>query len=270
MSEFIIQIERLLGAFADPEYRYLLLEPLVSYGLLTGVILLLAGFFAKAPRLQVAAVVVVAAAAMLYFPYKEARLAAKPRLEQVYKLDAPARVSEFAKNTAEWTAASWRFKLLILCAFATFMVGIQRNRIGFGLALATIALGLLAAKNAMWLNYQDALAYHPNLKRHEAPIDRKPGDSVPRPASRAPAAPVAQPVAPAARVPAPPVATPAKPASPASPASAAPPPSPYPDPRTVAPVSAPAAPIPATAAPDRAPQPPFGKKARRVEPLPRF
>jgi hypothetical protein len=231
------------------------------------VILLLAGFFAKAPRLQVAAVVVVAAAATLYFPYKEARLAAKPRLEQVYKLDAPARVSEFAKNTAEWTAASWRFKLLILCAFATFMVGIQRNRIGFGLAIATIALGLLAAKNAMWLNYQDALAYHPNLKRHEAPIDRKPADSVPPPASRAPATPVAQPVAPAARVPAPSKTTPAKP-DPA--ATAAPPSSPYPDPRAVAPVSAPAAPIPATAGPDRAPQPPFGKKARRVEPLPRF
>ena len=40
MSEFILQIEKLFAAFGDPEYRYLLLEPLVFYGLLAGVILL--------------------------------------------------------------------------------------------------------------------------------------------------------------------------------------------------------------------------------------
>jgi hypothetical protein len=267
MSEFIIQIEKLLGAFADPEYRYLLLEPLISYGLLTGVILLIAGFFAKAPRLQVAALVVIGAAAMLHFPYKDARIAAKPRLEQVYKVEAPARASEFARTTNEWIANSWQFKLLILGAFGTLLIGVQRNRIGFGLSLATIALGLLAAKNAMWLNYQDALAYHPNLKRHDAPIDRKTADSVPppardarrepsrAPASRTPATPVAQPVAPAARVPAPAP----KPATF---------PSPYPDPRSVAPPAG--QPVPAPATSQSSPQMPFGKKARHVEPLPRF
>jgi len=257
MSEFIIQIEKLLGAFADPEYRYLLLEPLVSYGLLTGVILLVSGFFAKAARLQVAALVVIGAAAMLHFPYKDARLAAKPRLEQVYKIDAPARVTEFAKNTNEWIATSWQFKLLVLCAVATLLIGIQRNRIGFGLSIATLCLGLIAAKNAMWLNYQDALAYHPNLKRHEAPIDRKTAGSVPppsreparTPATRTPAVPVAQPVAPAAQA-----DPPSAPAKPALPVQA--------DPRVAAP------PVPAERIP--APKLPFGKKTREVEPLPRF
>ncbi len=205
MSEFIIQIEKLLGAFADPEYRYLALEPLISYGLLVGVAMLVTGFFVKAPRLQVAALVVIGTAALIHFPYKDARLAAKPRLEQVYKHDASARAADFNKNTNAWIAASWQFRLLVLCAFATLMIGIQRNRIGFGLSIATVLLGLLSAKNAMWLNYQDALAYHPNLKRHEAPIDRKTADTLPpparepvrAPANRHPSPVVAQPVAPA-------------------------------------------------------------------------
>ncbi len=240
MSEFIIQIEKLLGAYADPEYRYLALEPLISYGLLAGVAMLVTGYFIKAPRLQVAALVVVGSAALIHFPYKDARLAAKPRLEQVYKREASTRATDFNRNTNAWVAASWQFRLLVLCAFATLMIGIQRNRIGFGLSIATVLLGLLAAKNAMWLNYQDALAYHPNLKRHEAPIDRKTADTVPpparepvrTPASRTPATIVAQPIAPAASAP--------------------------------APTAQPEGRIPA-------PQPPAPvQKARRVEPLPRF
>ncbi len=271
MSEFIIQIEKLFRAFADPEYRYLLLEPLISYGLLTGVALLVAGFFTRAPRLQIAALIVIGIAAMMYFPYRDARIEAKPRLEQIYKVDAPARVSEFAKTTEDWVATSWKFKLLILCAFATLMIGVQRNRLGFALSLTTILLGLLAAKNSMWLNYQDALAYHPNLKRHEAPIDRKSSGSVPAPSSprqpsrppatRTPAAIVAQPIAPAAQAP-----------KPAPKPSAFP--TPYPDPRTVAPAppvsSQVRTPIPGPEDASHALPIPFGKKARHVEPLPRF
>lgn len=221
MSEFILQIENLLSATGDPEYRYLLLEPFIFYGLLTGVIMIIAGFFAKAPRLQVGALVLVIVASMAYFPYREARVEAERRTEQVYKISSPSRAKGFAENTQEWLAASWRFKLLFLCAGATLLIGIHRNRIGFGLAMVTILLGLIAAKNAMWLNYQDAIAYHPNLKKHDAPIDRKSplppppaastkeaerGPAERGPAERGPSAPVAEPVAPAARA-QPPVAS---------------------------------------------------------------
>ncbi len=208
MSEFIIQIENLLRAIGDPEYRYLLLEPIISYGLLAGVGMLVAGFCAKAPRLQISALVVIGVAAMAHFPYKEARLAAEPRMEQVYKISSPARVKGFSENTEAWIAAAWQFRLLVLCAFATLMIGIHRNRIGFWLSIATILLGLLAMKSSMWLNYQDALAYHPNLRQHDAPIDRKgrtdrkttvpsppPAEGTQR--TRLPAAPVARPAAPA-------------------------------------------------------------------------
>ncbi|MEQ1839471.1 MAG: hypothetical protein ABL994_03590 [Verrucomicrobiales bacterium] len=238
MSEFILQIEKLLSAIGDAEYRYLLLEPLIFYGLFIGVIMLGIGFFLKAQRLQTAALIVVGVAAMAHFPYKDARIAAQPRMEQVYKLTTPSRVKGFAENTSAWVATSWQFKLLVLCVIATLMIGVHRNKIGFGLAIATMLLGLIAAKNAMWLNYQDAIAYHPNLKVHEAPIDTR----TPAPASvpvvgksdeRRPEPAVSKPIAPASR------------------ASAATPPS-----RTT----------------DRipAPRPPSSPQARRVQPLPRY
>lgn len=297
MSEFILQIEKLLSAFADPEYRYLALEPVITYGLLAGIAMLVGGFFAKAPRLQVAALVVIGGAGTIYFPYRDARAAAQPRMEQVYKLESKARVDSFAKNSTEWAAASWQVKLLILCAFGTLLIGIQRNRIGFGLAIATTLLGMVVMKKSMWLNYQDALAYHPNLKRHEAPIDRATTPEKPAPKDKSQqrkAAPiVAEPVVPAAQAPARPSSTPsAKPAkstgfspytapattttplfapgTPAAPATPAP---------TLYPLSSPTPSVPngSGSAQERIPAPlPPGQKSgglfrsRKVDPLPRF
>ena len=208
MSEFIIQIEKLFTAVGDAEYRYLRIEPLIYYGLFVGVILLAVGFATKAPRLQTAAIIVLGVAALSYFPYRDARLAAQPRMAQVYKTDFPARVSGFAQNTSDWLATSWQFRLLVLCTGATVMIGIQRNRIGLGLAVVSMLLGLLAAKNALWLNYQDAIAYHPNLKIHEAPIDRRNVHAPPPPADRRetlrrPPAIIAEPISPATFVPKP-------------------------------------------------------------------
>lgn len=245
MSEFILQIEKLLGAYADPEYRFLALEPLISYGLLAGFGMLVTAFFIKAPRLQVAALVVIGVAALAYFPYRDARLIAQPRLEIVYKSGLPARASDFAANTQAWLADAWQFRLLVLCAFAALLIGIQRNRIGFGLGILTALLSFVAMKNALWHNYQDALAYHPNLKKHEVPIDqREPAsrvplrESAPRDAVRAPAPAVTQPAAPAGLAPAPR----------------------YPDPNQSFRAGAPA-PTPAPSAP---------AKSRKVQPLPRF
>jgi hypothetical protein len=209
MSEFIIQIEKLVTAVGDAEYRYLLIEPLIFYGLLVGVIMLGVGFAIKAHRLQTTALVVLAVAALSYFPYKDARLAAQPRMAQVYKTDFPARVTGFARNTSDWIATSWQFRLLVLCAGAAIMIGINRNRIGFGLAIASMLIAMLAAKNALWLNYQDAIAYHPNLKLHEAPIDRRTVHDPPPPVERKetqrrPPAIIAEPITPASLIPAPP------------------------------------------------------------------
>ncbi|MDF1849580.1 MAG: hypothetical protein P1U85_02015 [Verrucomicrobiales bacterium] len=173
MSEFIIQTEQLLSAFGDAEYRYLLIEPLIFYGILIGVVMLIVAHFMKKPKIQMAALIVVGISALAHVPYKEARLAAQPRIEQVYKISSPARVKGFKENTQAWVAASWKFRLLILTTALAVMVGVNTNRVGFALGILTAFLGLLSTKTAVWLHYQDAIAYHPNLKQHVAPIDQR-------------------------------------------------------------------------------------------------
>lgn len=173
MSDFILQIEKLISAIGDPEYRYLLLEPMILYGIFSGVILMIVGLVIKAPKLQIAALVTLGIAAIAHAPYLDARQAAQPRIEQVYKISSPARVKGFNENTKGWVEKAWQFKLLVLIAVLTFLIGVNRNKFGFWLAVSTIILGLITTKNTLWLNYQDAIAYHPNLKTHEAPVDKK-------------------------------------------------------------------------------------------------
>jgi hypothetical protein len=193
MSEFIIQTEQLFSAFGDAEYRYLLLEPLIFYGILIGVIMLVAAYFMKRPKVQMAALITIGISALAHVPYKEARLAAQPRIEQVYKISSPARVKGFKENTQGWIDASWKFRLLILATALAVMVGVTTNRVGFALGIITALLGIMSTKTAIWLHYQDAIAYHPNLKQHVAPIDQ-------REKSVQPPAPVSRPTAPAAKV----------------------------------------------------------------------
>lgn len=173
MSEFIIQTEQLLSALGDAEYRYLLIEPLIFYGILIGVIMLIVAHFLKKPKVQMASLIVIGISALAHVPYKEARLAAQPRIEQVYKISAPARVKGFKENTQAWVAASWQFRLLILTTALAVMVGVSTNRVGLVLGILTAFLGLLSTKTAVWLHYQDAIAYHPNLKQHVAPVDQR-------------------------------------------------------------------------------------------------
>ncbi len=197
MSDFIIQIEKLIHAIGDPEYRFLLLEPLILYGIISGVILMIVSLVTKAHKLQIAALVTLGIAAIAHSPYLEARQAAQPRIEQVYKISSPARVKGFKENTQSWVEKAWQFKLLVLIAVLTFLIGVNRNKFGFWLAVSSVVLGLIAAKNTLWLNYQDAIAYHPNLQTHEAPVDKKvstaPPPKVKKSASVAASSPTPQP-----------------------------------------------------------------------------
>ncbi|MDB4358642.1 hypothetical protein N9Z18_00210 [Verrucomicrobiales bacterium] len=290
MSNFIIQIEKLIHAVSDPEYRYLLLEPLILYGILTGVILMIVSLAMKVHKLQIAALVTLGIAAIAHSPYLEARQAAQPRIEQVYKISSPARAKGFKENSQAWVEKAWQFKLLVLIAVLTFLIGVNRNKFGFWLAVSSVVLGLVAAKNTLWLNYQDAIAYHPNLQTHEAPVDKKVVSSpppaakktasvtaskpAPKPQPKTAPKPQPRPVVSAApqqqasRVPVPPAVLPLAPAALTQPLSA-PAPRQRSNPNSSG-YGASRIPAPDMPVNRAAPAPAPGPKARSVQPLPRY
>lgn len=173
MKAFIDQLERLSEAIRDPEYLFLLLEPLQFYGIGLGVIGLIVTFFLKNDKLQVAALAVVVLSALSVLPYLGARQSAQNRIEKVYKIESPARVKGFTANTENRLDHRWVFLALAGVGGAALLVGPRRNRLGLGLAVASIAFGLYAVHYSLWMHYQDSLAYHPNLKTNEAPVKEK-------------------------------------------------------------------------------------------------
>ncbi len=173
MSDSFLQIENLISAFGDPEYRFLILEPMIIFGLIFGLLMFATAFFMKAAKLQTAALVIIGLSAMVHIPYTAARSAAQPRMEQVHKISSPSLVREFNNNSISWRQNGWKFFALGLVAAAAILVGTQRNRLGLGLAIVTVLFSMVGIKNALWLHYRDSIAFHPNLKIHQAPIDSR-------------------------------------------------------------------------------------------------
>lgn len=173
MKEFFEKLETLTSAFDDPEYLFLVLEPLQTWGIAFGLIGLVVTYFLKNEKLQVASLIVIAVSALSVIPYLGARTAAETRIEKVYVVSAPARAKGFQANTVDRLEHRWLYLALAGVAGAAVLVGPRRNRLGFGLAIGSVAFSIYAINYGMWMHYQDSLAYHPNLKRNEAPVKEK-------------------------------------------------------------------------------------------------
>ena len=173
MKAFIDQLERLAEAFGDPEYLFLVLEPLQYYGIGIGVIGLIATYVLKKEKLQVAALTVMVVSALSILPYLGARQAAQNRIEKVYRIESPARVKGFTSNTEDRLEHRWVYLAIVGIGGAAILVGPRRNRLGQGLAIAALAFGLYGVHYSLWMHYQDSLAYHPNLKTNESPVTEK-------------------------------------------------------------------------------------------------
>ena len=171
MKTSILRIEQLVEAAKDPEYRFLLLEPILSYGIAFGLIVFAAGFFVKHWKLQVFGLIFLGATALVFVPYMSARNEALPRIEQVFRYTSANRAKLFHDNTVQWISSHWLYTAVVVLAAATLVVGARRNQLGYGLSIATVLAGLFAVQNSLWLHYQDAAAVHPNLNTHHAPIE---------------------------------------------------------------------------------------------------
>jgi disulfide bond formation protein DsbB len=173
MKPFIDQLEKLSEALRDPEYLFLVLEPLQFYGIGIGVLGLIATYFLKNDKLQIAALAVIVISAVSVIPYLGARQSAQERIEKVYKIESPARVKGFTANTQDRLDHRWVFLVLAGVGGMALLVGPRRNRLGLGLAAASVAFGLYAVHFSLWMHYQDSLAFHPNLKINESPVQEK-------------------------------------------------------------------------------------------------
>ncbi len=171
MKNFILQTEQLFEAAQDAGYRFLLIEPILSYGIGFGVLLFVIGFFLKHEKLQIAGLVAAGLAALSFVPYMTARQEALTIIDQIYKLSPSDRGRLFKENTELWSNSTWIYTTMIIVVTATLIAGARRNQLGLGLSAVTLLIGMVAIQNSLWMNYLDASAAYPNLKSHRAPIE---------------------------------------------------------------------------------------------------
>ncbi len=173
MKDFIEHFERFFGALRDPEYAFLLLEPIFIYGIGIGILAFALGFFAKDNRVQIAALVVLVASGLCIVPYLRARTEAQDRIQKVYQYNEPDRATGFAQTTQDRVEHKWIFLWLAGMAGAAMLVGPRRNRLGLGLAGVSVALGCWALSFSLWMHLKESTVYHANLQSNESPIQRK-------------------------------------------------------------------------------------------------
>jgi hypothetical protein len=170
VSSFFDKIERLSGAFGDPEYLHLLLEPVFIYGLGFAALLYLLSVFLKDSRLQIVSLVAIAACSIVILPYLKNRDAAGDRIAKIYQIDEPARAAGFASNTKAWADNRWIYLGLAALAATAVFVGPKRNRLGFFLSVSSAVTASFVVILSTWMHYQEAIVYHPNLKTNRSPV----------------------------------------------------------------------------------------------------
>ena len=156
-------IKLLFDKFGDAEYRQLLLEPVLIYGVLLGVMAFLFSFLFKERKMQLAALIVIIVSALTVVPYLKARSSADKRAEKLFS--AQAELIEAQRETRKDT--QWAYFAVAGLAGVTLLMGAHKGKPGMFVGIATIGAGVCLVIFSMSMHLKDAQIYHPNLR--EAP-----------------------------------------------------------------------------------------------------
>lgn len=142
----------------DPEYLYLLIEPVFIYGVGIGVFLFLVTWLAKNSAGRIAALIVLAGSCLMILPYLHLREKSEP-------IPAPPGTEKWmvGAQTERRASTQWVYYTMagvaVLCAF----MGSSGNP-GLIFSIVTVLGGLSTVVFSIWLNMHEARIYHPNLR----------------------------------------------------------------------------------------------------------
>jgi hypothetical protein len=156
-------IGNLTKALGDPEYLFLLIEPIFIYGILLGVIVFVIGFFLKDKKAQTLGLIFVIISSFCIWPYLKFRGKAESRISKVYAIEDPTIVKGFKEQTALRNDTKWIYFALGGVAGGVLLIGAQTNRMGLVLGITTAGGGILVVVFSMSLHLKESQVFHPNL-----------------------------------------------------------------------------------------------------------
>jgi len=160
LTQFNILKDRL----GNPEYLYLVLEPLALYGLFFGLLFLGASLMLKQDKARMIALFFIALSSVSVVPYLHQREIAQRRL-MVVRDAGYTRLME--KHTRLRNDTKWvNYSLAGLALLA--MIG--KGKIASIAHAALFIGGLLALGFFLWLHLKESEIYHPNLRKAMAAV----------------------------------------------------------------------------------------------------
>ncbi len=173
-------LQLLFDKIGDPEYRHLLLEPVLIYGVLLGVVAFVCAFLFKERKMQLAALVVIMVSALTIVPYLKSRGVADQRAERLFS----DRAGEIAAQREARKDARWAYFAVAGLAGVTLLMGAHKGKPGLIVGVATVGAGVCLVLFSMAMHLKDAQIYHPNLRGGQAEVAGGRGDPREPPGAR--------------------------------------------------------------------------------------
>lgn len=156
-------LEVLFTRLRDPGYAYLLLEPLLLYGILFGVIFFSIGHYMSQPKCRAAALIVIGLCSLSVVPYVSLRHQALPR----ERTSPHADVSRLNEQYQRCVDSKWIYYTLAIASALALLGG---GKLATLSNLVIIAGGILVIIYSAWMHMKEAEIYHPNIIQRAVPV----------------------------------------------------------------------------------------------------
>lgn len=156
------QLDTLRTQIANPEYLYLLLEPMALYGLFFGLLFFITSLALKQDKARMIALFMIAISSLSVFPYRAEKSSA---MERALVVRDAGYTRMMKKHALVRDQALWVHYAL---AGAALLALVGRGKLATITNLLMIIGGLAALTFFLWLNLKESEIYHPNLRRATA------------------------------------------------------------------------------------------------------
>ncbi len=151
----LTNLDILLKRLMDPEYLYLLLEPLPLFGLLFGLIFFAVGIYLGQDKCRIAALIALTLACFSVIPYSSYRKSAMQRIQSSMVSTTRVKAQMELRDDSKW--------IYYAVGIAALVALISGGKLGVLGNYAVLGLGIVAFIFSVWLHMKEAEVYHPNL-----------------------------------------------------------------------------------------------------------
>ena len=156
-------LEIFFSRLRDAGYAYLLLEPLLLYGILFGVIFFCIGHYMGQPKCRAAALIVIVLSSLSIIPCVSLRSQAMHPGELEKR---PADAKLIKEQYQRRVDSKWIYYTLAIASVLALLGG---GRLAAFSNLAIVAGGVLVIFFSAWMHMKEAEIYHPNIIQRAVP-----------------------------------------------------------------------------------------------------